>query len=142
MRLSEYILLGRHTIEKPKPNDITACAITMALNAAGRTCTPSIDDPNGFKAYESLIRQWPWLTKTAAQCPWCDLDLSAPDLGASQIVYHPFDIHVMSRKQITLEQMCDWIRSIEPPEPEPVHDGSTFSKLEEMCERAEANAKG
>lgn len=125
MRLSTAILLGRHTIEKCVAGEIGACAIPMALNSVGRkpfgaphgdplekTTLQQLERlPNND--YHQLIEEWQWLMFSHPDCPVCNVPLNG-----TQIVFHVFDYHVMAgfNGTITIEQMCDWLRTIEPAE--------------------------
>ena len=102
MRLSDAIALGRHTIPEMRGDDLTACGIGMSLNAVG--------DPI---SYWSLYQRWPWLHSASVNCKQCQkLTYRA------EIVWHSFDWHVMHDQTMTLDQLIDFIRSIEPPDPE------------------------
>lgn len=118
MRLSEAIFMGRHTIDRPLAGCIDACAIPMALNAAG--VKMDIEATDGiFRCYAALAEEWPWLNKmSGTHCPFCKPYCHEFGSGSAirGIVPHVFDNHVCT-KQITLEQMCDWLRTIEPDEP-------------------------
>jgi hypothetical protein len=116
MKLSEAILLGRHTIENPRAIDVEACAIPMALNAIGKSF--KMDESESFPErpfYRAVAEEWPWLANNPICCPWCSVQLGGEDLSGTAIIFHPFDKHVMFG-EITLEQMCDWIATIEPAE--------------------------
>lgn len=123
MRLSIGIMMGRHTIENPVGGILDACAIPMALNSVGRKLLGAPDRGiTIFEAelypgndYSQIVEEWPWLIGFKTQCKWCD---DGCILYGTQIIFHPFDTHVMRNGTITLEQMCDWIHSIEPAEPE------------------------
>jgi len=34
------------------------------------------------------------------------------------IIVHLFNYHVMTKKDWTMDQLIDWVRSVEPPDPE------------------------
>ena len=134
MRLSEAIMLGRHTIQSPECGNINACAIPMALNSVGRDLLYCED---GNLPYATITEQWPWLEEIAdngggVKCPCCP-----SVLGYSEIVWHPFDCHVMGNfpnyPRLTLEQMCDWIRSIEPAEEPEAYQGDAGDETEPKC---------
>lgn len=112
MRLSEAIRLGSLTVPRPEELDITACAITMALNATGHqeVCTPLTETT----AYNELLAEWPWLKDVKPTCPLCPY---AHELRQESILYHMFDTHVMGTapfKSMTIEQLADFIESIDP----------------------------
>lgn len=104
MRLSEAILLGRVTVT-PRSGQLASCALGMAANARG------IDAD-----YQKINREWPWLAKRLVLPCEC----FCAGEGMLQIA-HLFDSHVMSpyaKPTLTLEQLVDWVRSVEPAEVE------------------------
>jgi hypothetical protein len=106
MRLSEAIALGRVTIDHPRAFDLEGCAFGMALNAVG--CP---------KFYENIHEQWPWVeTEFKKNCPVCNRKLSSNLIR--RMITHVFDYHVIVEKDWNLEQLIDWVRSIEPEETE------------------------
>jgi hypothetical protein len=119
MQLSTAIFMGRHTIERPIPGCIDACAIPMALNSIGVKMDFSSSE-TVWMCYRAMGEHWPWLNKMEGNSfPFCESGGFNTHFGAGSsvcgLVPHVFDFHV-SEGQITLEQMCDFIRSIEPPE--------------------------
>lgn len=118
MRLSEAIMLGRFTIDSPVQGDVSACAIAMALNAVGRYRDDSIVDWVSPR-YQAMGELWPWLDDMKGKP--CPFNTKHGLLGTSEmcsgLVPHLFDYHV-SLGTMTLEEMCDYIRSIEPAEAE------------------------
>lgn len=109
MRLSEAIALGR-TLIQPVPGiilsrDKTAgCAIGMAIVAGGG---------GGY----SRAPMYPWASKESlVHCPVCCRPHATYGCYYSTIA-HIFDDHVMTTGQWTLDQLIDWIRSVEPDEP-------------------------
>lgn len=115
MRLSDAIRLGSLLVPEPQAGDINACAITMACKASGGV----------NNLYIHLAEQWPWLGTTLVPCP-CGVEhvimynghsWTIDDLTGSAIIFAPFDAHVMGDCTMTIDQLADWIRSIEPNEP-------------------------
>lgn len=103
MRLSDAIALGRVTVTKLVASWLDGCALGMAANAVG--CE---------RNYIDINKVWPWLYNGGDfQCPKCH---RLPDCGMNTIA-HFFDTHVMNSKNATIEELCDWVRSIEPAEP-------------------------
>lgn len=113
MRLSDAIALGR-TLVNPKecgrgapgnkPED--GCALDMAVLAVGGN------------NWHQATKYWPWLH---------NIDPEERGLPLSGNFYfsiiRQFDRDVMLLKRMTLDQLIDWVRSIEPPEqeqPQPV----------------------
>jgi hypothetical protein len=113
LKLSQAIRLGSLLIEEPRLGIITHCAIGMALAAHSVKLDMSRD------VCEQVCNFWedhyPWIRTARTHCPQCDWYLD----GAS-LIFHPFDCHVMADKTMTIEQLCDFIASIEPSESEPV----------------------
>jgi hypothetical protein len=101
MRLSTAIMLGRTTIAELTVYKLDGCALGMAANAAGIE-----------RDYLSIGIRWPWLGDII-RCPF----VGAQGYGMV-IVAYVFDCHVMRLKEWTMEQLCDWVRSVEPPDPE------------------------
>ena len=107
MRLSDAIALGRATVAQMKAADFSAGPLGMAANACG------INDK-----YSGLEARWPWLRNSELECPissgrfWCRKQI------ALAAIYHVFDEHVMYLHDWTLDQLIDWIRSVEPQEAE------------------------
>jgi hypothetical protein len=116
--LSEAIALGRHLCRaRALPNDPTngtGCALTMAVLASGRT-------PKGadalFNVWHLAEKVWPWLRTSHCGCPVCGDVLQS----SLYTVAHIFDLHVMhvwglhvGEKDYTLDQLIDWVRSVEP----------------------------
>ena len=103
--------LGR-VLLKPKAMFLTdgegsGCALGMALTAIGM----KIEKPSLIEEPEM---QWPWLKKSCYFPCSCGLHFSYTDAIA-----HVFDFHVMSKRwnqQWTMDQLIDWIKSVEPAE--------------------------
>ena len=131
--LSVAILLGRHTIEHPNACDIEACAIPMALNAVGISSAGEDVFDRLITPYHTLTDYWPWLCGKQIECPWCHTDIGGGAIMGAAVVFHPFDHHV-SNGEITLEQMCDWIRSIEPAEEPGAYQGDAGDETEPKCQ--------
>jgi hypothetical protein len=116
MRLSEAILLGSKIIP-PKPG--TVGRIKQAGCAMGMAVAATRDHVIRYKAFS---RRWPWVANRYKKYP-CD----CPHQGVISlantvegIIAHLFDQHVMqsggSYTPWTLEQLADWVRSVEPDE--------------------------
>lgn len=105
MRLSDAIAMGRVTVEEMQAADITKCALGMACNAVG------LDPKMTGEDYEGVKAVWPWLS-TIVTAP-----NGAPNYAIT-IIWRLFDGRVMAGR-MTLDQLIDWVRSVEPSEPEP-----------------------
>jgi hypothetical protein len=123
MRLSEAILLGSALVvpEKygvlHKHNHVwSGCVYGMALFACGLRTTRS---DSAFK----YLKQWTWSTEKPpsnpglCECnPLSDELLSLGDYRG--YIAHYFNEHVMQavRPYMTIEELVDWVRSVEPSE--------------------------
>ena len=113
MRLSDAIALGR-TCVRPIPNEIFdgdggGCAIGMALAANGVT----------ERGLDDLRILWPW-TAEYERIPrfTCGCANTAPTWcnSVGTAIAHIFDDHIFGHRDWTLDQLIDWVRSVEPAE--------------------------
>jgi hypothetical protein len=114
MRLATAIRMGSLATEIPVRGDVETCAIGMACRAVGKwqprsvkATLPYIDEEVAMN-YATLLAQWPWLNNVRVGCRFCGESLSR-----EYTVFHLFDWHVVDG-EITIEQMCDFIDSIDP----------------------------
>lgn len=98
MKLSEAINLGAVTVKMDACN-MNSCAFGAALNAVG---VPQEEIP--CKRYTPLIENWPWLGVGYRSARLNDLAVT---------IYSMFDSEVCKGKK-TLEQLVDYVASIEP----------------------------
>ena len=114
MKLSTAIRMGSLLIENPQAGNVQACAITMACLSMG--CTQVLD------YYWYVAKTWPWVITAKAMCPCGKMHpMSFNDsttLTGSEVIWGPFDHHVMGDRTMTIEQLADFIASIEPEEVE------------------------
>jgi hypothetical protein len=122
LKLSDAIRLGSLLVPRREAGNVERCAITMALKAIG-ALPADLDDCRSY-AYSEGWNQWntlacpertlreayPWLTGDF-RCYWCPRQLSG-----EEVVWHPFDDHVMCGLYITIEAFCGWIDEIEAGE--------------------------
>ena len=102
----------------------SGCALGMAGKACGlrmRTLScrilgiriPSQDD------YTSIERRWPWLMRVFNETLPCGCEPEEDSDDFEDAIVHIFDEHVcMNDEHWTLEQLVDWVRSVEPAEEE------------------------
>jgi hypothetical protein len=112
LQLSQAISMGSMIVPRPWSSDINRCAIGMALIANGIL-------PHRVEVFRQL---YPWVDKIFT-CPWCEnpnprgasflMPIPEYCLLGTFLVAHPFDVHVLAG-QITLDELCRWIASIEP----------------------------
>ena len=115
MRLSDAIAMGR-MLAKPCPGAYIrsgpeACALGMAALAA-------INLPHVRITSTEILAEWPWL-RIVLPIP-CEC---GGETSVRYIIEHLFDDHVIDRHGCnvwTLDQLIDWIRSVEPAEAEEV----------------------
>ena len=122
MKLSAAILLGS-TVMTPSPggmihDDGSGCALGMALKATGRPLY--VDTVSGLPRTIAFLRNratsrtaWPWLSQDFPVPCSCS---RAPCSDGFKIVTHLFDDHVFGRADWTLEQLVDWVQSVEHEE--------------------------
>jgi hypothetical protein len=119
MKLSTAIRMGSLLIENPQAGNVKACAITMANLATGFEILPNQLNNDH---YSQLTQTWPWIITAHAQCP-CGSDKHI--LDGTELIWGPFDHHVMwpvhqsglfGGYSMTIEQLADFIASIEPEE--------------------------
>lgn len=121
MRLSEKIALGSLML-RPVPGILNdghggGCAFGMA------------------KAADSAYVDKAWLTEIHEDVLPCDcgkdkslvmggmctlLPRSWSARDYTNAIVHIFNYHVATKKDWTIDQLCDWVRSVEPDEPEEV----------------------
>lgn len=117
MKLSEAIPLGS-TVVTPKAGVLyssernVGCAIGMAMVAEGAEWSPA--KPGATRTQNTEL-WWPWTTTTMSRP--CGCWLYPRKMSAKEIIAHLFDKHVMRRKDWTLDQLVEWVRSVEPPTP-------------------------
>lgn len=119
--LSTSIALGRILVENPRRCYLSQCALGMAL-AANNTAV----------SYEAFFKLWPWakeMSYTEAPCG-CRIPNGSDAAG---VIMHLFDNHVRGNPNIyrewTLEQVIDWVSSVEPPLPaDPLEPWTPTSK--------------
>jgi hypothetical protein len=106
LELDEAIRIGSLLVQEPKVGDINACVLGMAAKAVGCKETRVLPITAFIK------REWPWLgTRNVASCPQCGLGLMG-----SERVWHLFDRHIMEDRTMTIDQLADYVATIEPKE--------------------------
>jgi hypothetical protein len=112
MRLSDAIATGRVTIEKLEAGLLKSCVLGMALNAIGRSDATDESVPCKVSGYAVIQATWPWTSTRIRHPLWGHYEY------AYALIYQLFDDFVMKRR-MTLDELIDWVRSVEPAEPEP-----------------------
>lgn len=129
MKFSDAILAGSVLVPEIKHGDINACALGMAADAVG---IPRTDQREGnMPRYNAIYKQWPWLLTAGENCPKCGVRH-----WESEVIFHVFDRHVMGDRSMTLEQLVDYVRTIEPAEEVPTP--SPDSQPEEISTQVRA----
>lgn len=125
MKLSDAVMLGFGMI-KFDPNvyleDGCGCFIGSGYFAATGAKAASL--------FDDMFPVWPWLMETREMPDWF-----LPCLQGRRIPTHRIISMMaieMGQGRVTLEQAVDWIRSVEPAEPNPaeetVMEGETVSQ--------------
>lgn len=126
LQLSEAMMAGSVLVRPQAGNLHTdnggACAIGMAELACGKKTTSFGGYANDHFALWSMTeagKLWPWLLTPIVPehincCIWGGTLAKYP---YAMLIAHLFDYHVMGfqEKQWSLEQLVDYVRSIEPP---------------------------
>ena len=125
MKLSEAILLGS-TVLAPKAgrqhfSELKAgCALGMAAIANGCTFRPVTQFDE--KDRRTLGTEGVWgnwvLTEVRRPCE-CWRILVPREMLIKDIIAHLFDHHVMRRKNWSLEQLVEWVKTVEPKDAVP-----------------------
>lgn len=105
MRLSDAIAMGRVLVSELKAGSMDGCVLGMAAKAIGTPTSGNMGD-----CFSKLERQWPWLRN---EVPEGVVSTAGNWTGA---IWYRFDIEVMIERTLTLDQLIDWVRTIEPPE--------------------------
>ncbi len=131
MRLSEAILLGslvvkpaRGILLQPCFDDTErGCALGMAAKAENL----AILDDNGL---DPIYDHWPWTFWEGPTCPVNSCFCLRNNMAFKTValfIAHIFDCHIRADNPLSLptlypewtfEQLVDWVRSVEPAEPE------------------------
>jgi len=120
MKLSEAILLGS-TVLAPKAGGQlftekqAGCALGMAAVARGCSFRPVTHFDQKDKrtlGTEGVWGRWV-LTPVARPCQ-CWRFLMPREMRIKDVIAHLFDHHVMRRKNWTLEQLVEWVKTVEP----------------------------
>lgn len=123
MRLSEAIATGRVLVLPSSGSewfqDGSGCARGMALEAVGKR----LEVTRGQENWKRFLAEWPWTAELHTKKP-CDCIFpfsfgSASEATVCGWIVHLFDLHVANTEDWTLDQLIDWVRSVEPAEPAP-----------------------
>ena len=125
MKLSNAIATGRVLLRAHAGIFVEGgygCALGMAYKASGLVAESKIV---GY-TMNDCFKAWPW-TKQIIMKPPCKCTVGDETIG--QAITHLFDIHVMQAAEWkveawTLDQLIDWVRSVERAEDAPSSDGA------------------
>lgn len=115
MRLAPAILLGSKLI-RPRargfgnPGSSEGCAIGMAVVATGDAATDLIPE-EALNARGAVFQErWPWVSvRVLYPCSCCPGRADSVDV----IITHLFDYHVIDQSDWTIEQLADWVESVD-----------------------------
>jgi hypothetical protein len=127
MKLSEAILLGSTVLAPKAGGQLFAekkagCALGMAAVARGcsfRSVTQFDPKDRRTLGTEGVWGNWV-LTPVARPCQ-CWRLLLPRQMRIKDIIAHLFDHHVMRRRNWTLEQLVEWVKTVEPDYGTPTH---------------------
>lgn len=116
MKLSDAIALGR-TLVKPRRlaeyfPDGSGCARGMALEACGARAKSE-----NYSAHDdTFFDLWPWTIHRPEKFPCECFGMRFYPINAQ--IQHLFDSHItgIAEPHWTLDQLIDWVRSVEPAE--------------------------
>ena len=122
MRLSEAILLGSAVVH-PRAGGLRfagtneGCALGMAAIAAGGTfCKPLRQIPvKDLRTVNIESIFGPWLLRVVMRPCECRREFPR-EMCIKDIIAHLFDVHVMEKKNWSLEQLVEWVQRWEPQE--------------------------
>jgi len=128
MRLSDAIAMGRMIISPRSGSgetETTGCALSMAAAAVG------LKKDGNRSRWQRSSEEWAWLVGCCQSLPcgcaaneaWQD------DKCYFWAIIHVFDTHVEFHRDWTLDQLIDWVRSVEPAESE---EGEQISTQESV----------
>jgi hypothetical protein len=122
MRLSEAILLGS-TVVHPRAGSLRVsrtnegCVLGMAAIAVGCTFTKAlpqipVKDLRTVNI-EFVFGPWMlWVVMRPCECQW-----PLPrEMRIKDVIAHLFDVHVMEKKNWSLQQLAEWVEGWEPRE--------------------------
>jgi hypothetical protein len=139
MKLSEAILLGS-TVLAPKAGgqifseSQAGCALGMAAVARGCTFRPVTQFDR--KDRRTLGTEGVWgswvLTPVPRPCQ-CWRFLLPREMRIKDIIAHLFDHHVMRKKNWTMEQLVEWVRTVEPNDAMPPATAKIVRRGDSIC---------
>jgi len=145
MKLSEAILLGS-TVLAPKAGgqifseSQAGCALGMAAVARGCTFRPVTQFDQRDRRTLGTEGVWgSWVLTPVARPCQCWRFLLPREMRIKDIIAHLFDHHVMRKKNWTLEQLVEWVKTVEPKDTIPPSTAKTTRPGNEICHwRSEA----
>jgi hypothetical protein len=111
MLLSDAIALGQYLIEEPDASTFCRCAIGMGLAAIGQQFHVGSADMYTGHALARAEREWPWLKTQLVWSRWV-----GKEVPAEVAISHAFYAVECGCGYYTLDELIEWVRSIEPPE--------------------------
>ena len=121
MRLSDSIALGRTLLPRDKwySGSFCSCALGMSLLAATAWEFPTVRNSDaGADALKLQKKTWPWIMQEF-ETPEIAKDKFFPlrdRLSAQDIISSAFSNVTNNIGGVTLDQLINWVRSVEPKE--------------------------
>ena len=122
MKLSDAILLGSTLLAPQAGRQYSAetqsgCALGMAAIATGCTYRKVAAMPTSDRRTLGVEQVWGKWTLDLVRRPCKCFFLFVPrKMRVKDVIAHLFDHHVVNKKNWTLEQLVDWVRTVEPAE--------------------------
>jgi len=123
MKLSDAILLGSTLLAPQAGKQYSAenqsgCALGMAAIANGCSFRRVENVPWQERRTLGVEGVWgTWTLEVVRRPCKCFFLIVQRKLRIKEIIAHLFDYHVVNKKNWTLEQLVDWVRTVEPAEP-------------------------
>lgn len=129
MKLSEAILLGSTVLAPQAGQQYSSetkagCALGMAAIANGCTFRPTTQFNEYDRRTLGVEGVWgSWVLARVRRPCHCWRLLVPREMRIKDVIAHLFDYHVMVKKNWTLEQLVEWVKTVEPKDaipPRPV----------------------
>jgi hypothetical protein len=128
MKLSDAVMLGFGMIKfNPRVYLQDGCGCFLG---SGYFAVTGAKKTNPANPVGDILREWPWLEEIREMPDWFLPHFKCRQIEAHRVI--SMMAFNMRDSQVTLEQAVDWIRSVEPAEPNPaeetVMEGETVSQ--------------
>ncbi len=125
MKLSEAILLGSTVLAPQAGRQYSSetkagCALGMAAIANGCTFRPTTQFKQNDRRTLGVEGVWgSWVLTIVGRPCKCWRWVAPREMRIKDIIAHLFDYHVMEKKNWTVEQLVEWVKTVEPNDATP-----------------------